>query len=114
MAETVYVRGKRADVRRALREIPNIVAGTEADPSGLVQAMMVRAGLAVLGRIKKAFVDKARGGADECGLSWPPLARSTVAYGRRHPGVLWPGSCRGSLHARPRVIHERPGPGSGP
>lgn len=45
-------------------------------------AMMTRVGLAVLGRIKRAFVVKARGGTDEAGDSWQPLSPKTIAYSK--------------------------------
>ena len=44
------------------------------------QLMMVRCGLVALGRIRKAFVAKARGGVDEAGDRWQPLSRRTIAY----------------------------------
>ncbi len=95
MGETVYVRGRKADVLRSVRLVSQVASGQASDVTGgMAQALLTRAGMALLGRIRKAFVDKARGGADEAGLSWPPLARSTIAYSRRHPGVLWPGSKR--------------------
>ncbi len=43
--------------------------------------------MTALGNIREAFVVKSKGGADAAGQKWPPLARSTVAYSRRHPGV---------------------------
>jgi hypothetical protein len=81
--QTVYVRASRADVRQALRQLPTLArsGGPIAD------AMMTRCGMALLGRIKTAFVAKARGGTDEAGDSWKPLSPKTIAYSRRHPGV---------------------------
>ena len=82
MAENViYVRGSRAEARRV------IVAALNQRGSESAKVMMVRMGLAALANIKRAFVVKARGGTDDCGLSWPPLKKSTIAYSRRHPGV---------------------------
>lgn len=43
---------------------------------------MTRCGLAVLARIKQAFIVKARGGTDEAGDSWPPLSPKTIAYSK--------------------------------
>lgn len=45
-------------------------------------AMMVRCGLAALGRIRAAFVVKSRGGTDEAGDRWAPLSPMTIAYRR--------------------------------
>lgn len=56
----------------------------EASGGGAIaRRMMERVGLAVLGRIKAAFVTKARGGADDAGDRWSPLSPKTVAYSRR-------------------------------
>jgi hypothetical protein len=49
--------------------------------------MQVRLGMTALSLIKQAFVVKSKGGTDDCGLSWPPLKKTTIAYSRRHPGV---------------------------
>ena len=40
--------------------------------------------MTALGFIKQAFITQARGETDEAGDSWKPLAKSTVAYSRRH------------------------------
>ncbi len=84
MAETViYVRASREAIRRAILRIPQ-----EARAGGtLADSMMTRCGLALLGRIKQAFIVKARGGTDEAGDKWVPLSPYTIAYKRRHPGV---------------------------
>lgn len=88
MAETVvYVRGDRQTVREAIAAIPKIAAGEVSEAQSAKNALLVRVGLVTLGRIRRAFVIKARGGTDETGLSWPPLSPKTIAYSRRHPGV---------------------------
>jgi hypothetical protein len=89
--KVIHVRASREQIIAILRRIPAIAIGGE---TGLAQILMVRMGLVLLGRIKTAFIQKARGGADDSGLRWPPLKKSTVAYSRRHPGVLWPGKKR--------------------
>lgn len=71
----VHLRATRTDLRRALEALPK-----EARVSVPV---LMRVGLAALGRIKRAFVVKARGGTDEAGGSWQPLSPKTVAYSRR-------------------------------
>ncbi len=74
----VYTTAPRAAVRTALMHIPQeVTRGAGSD------AVVARVGLAALGRIKQAFVARARGGADESGLRWPPLSPKTIAYGRR-------------------------------
>lgn len=71
---TIYVRTTRAKLKQTLALIPSVVTagGATAD------AMMTRCGLTALGRIKAAFVVKARGGTDEAGDRWQPLAPSTI------------------------------------
>lgn len=88
------MRAKRGEVARIIRQIPRAAAGDLPLARDLAQALLVRIGFALLGRIRAAFVAKSRGETDDCGLKWASLARSTVAYSRRHPGVLWPGKKR--------------------
>lgn len=91
---TVYLRTTKAAVLDAIRSLPAACSGHVSETTNAAQALLTRIGLTALGHIREAFVAKARGGTDDCGLAWPKLAKSTVAYGRRHPGVLWPGSKR--------------------
>lgn len=82
----VIVRASRPQVLRAIRYLP-IVAAHGASARSAAYALMTRMGIACLGRIRKAFLDKARGGSDETGLRWKPLSPKTIAYSRRHPRV---------------------------
>ena len=68
----------QADLRRALASVPGVARarGPVAD------AMMTRCGLAILGRIKQAFITKSRGGTDEAGDSWKLLSPRTIAYSK--------------------------------
>lgn len=84
--QTIHVRATRAEVIRALRQVPRLVSG-RGGASPLVKALQVRIGLAALSKIKQAFVVKACGGTDEAGERWRPLVPATIAYSRRHPGV---------------------------
>lgn len=83
---TVHTRATRAQLREALRKIPQAMLGAHG-AKNIADAMMVRCGLAALGRIKAAFVVKSRDGTDEAGERWQPLSPKTVAYSRRHPGL---------------------------
>lgn len=76
---TVHVRADRAAIRDALARIPEEMRGS----GQASQAMLLRCGMVLLGRIKRAFVVKARGGTDEAGDRWAPLSPKTIAYGRR-------------------------------
>lgn len=73
-----HVRASRAAARQALAALPRraLAGGQVAD------AMMARCGMAALGRIKQAFVVKARGGTDEAGDQWKPLSPRTIAYSK--------------------------------
>ena len=73
---TIYVRASRAAVRQAISRIPNVARSGGA----VANAMMTRLGLTALGHIKKAFIDKSRGGTDEAGERWAPLSPTTIAY----------------------------------
>jgi hypothetical protein len=83
----IHVRASRAQVVRILNRLPGLIAGSPGAAGGFVRALQVRIGLAVLQRVKDAFVVKARGGTDEAGEKWKKLSPHTVAYGRRHPGI---------------------------
>lgn len=75
---TVTVRSTRTAIRNALSSIPNIARSGGA----VAHAMMVRVGLATLGRIRRAFIVKSRGGTDDAGDSWKPLSPKTIAYSK--------------------------------
>ncbi len=79
MAETINTAATRTSIRRVLESLPE-VATTEA---GLASTLMERAGRALLARIRRAFVVKSKGGTDEAGDRWEPLAPSTIAARRR-------------------------------
>lgn len=70
---TVYVRMPRSRVHSIIRSIP-----AAARQGGPADDILKRAGDAFLSRVHRAFLIKSRGGTDECGDRWKPLARSTV------------------------------------
>jgi hypothetical protein len=75
---TIHVLATRDAVREAIARIPQ-----EALAGGaLANGMMARAGLALLGRVKRAYIAKARGGTDEAGGRWVPLKPATIARRR--------------------------------
>lgn len=83
MAEhVIYIRATRSDIRRAIAKIPQAAMGAHGAKAA-ADALMTRCGLVALGRIKRAFITKSRGGTDEAGERWEPLAPSTIAR-RRH------------------------------
>lgn len=87
MADTIHIRMTRRELRARLAQLPGILAGTQADPNGLDQVVPQAVGVEALSILREAFIAKSRGGADEAGLSWLPLSKKYVAYGRRHPGL---------------------------
>lgn len=83
---TTHTKATRYSLRQAIAKVPAAARAGGATAN----AMMIRCGMALLGRIKQAFIVKARGGTDDCGESWKPLSPKTIAYSRRHPGVPKP------------------------
>lgn len=79
---TVMVRKTRAEVKRILQKLPDIIGGKAPDPSGIATALLTRVGMEALSRIKQAFIVKARGGTDDAGDRWQPLSPKTIAYSK--------------------------------
>jgi hypothetical protein len=78
----VHYRGTRAGLKRILQSIPAIVAGSQADPGGVVQAIQLRCGVALLSQIQQDFITKSRGGTGRDGVTWKPLRPETIAQRR--------------------------------
>lgn len=98
----LYTRLRRAELIDQLSRLPRILTGKESDRSGLARGFSLRLAVAFLQKVKLAFIVKARGGRDECGISWPPLTREYLAYGRgpkstRTAGKLAPGGKDGFM-----------------
>lgn len=85
-AVRVTFRGTREQLTALLRQVPATLAGRLPDPTGTVQGLQLRVGMTALSLIRQAFVVKSRGGTDEAGLKWAPLAPSTIARRRLGPG----------------------------
>lgn len=75
---SVRTKSSKRKVKALIRSLPKNLRGAKT--------LWVRIGLTALKLIHEAFLVKAKGGTDAAGLSWPPLAPSTIAYKRRHPG----------------------------
>lgn len=80
--EIQYRGGGRDDVARMLRHLLSSLAGTGVDPWGVTTGLQLRCANVLLSKIQQAFLVKARGGMDECGIKWPPLKRETIAQRR--------------------------------
>lgn len=100
MADPLVFRGSPADLRARLREAVAALAGRAPDPSGEVAVLLRALGVQALSLVKQAYVEKARGGTAEDGITWDKLSRRYVAYGRTHPGL---NSKRGKAAAKGRA-----------
>lgn len=79
MSEAViYLRASRAVIREIVRTLPRETVGG----STTAGSIMARCGTVLLGRIRRAFIVKARGGTDEAGDRWAPLKPQTIAYSK--------------------------------
>lgn len=79
---TITARLTRGQAAALIRQLPQILAGKLPDPTGEVRNLSLVAGVTALSLIKSAYVVKARGGTDEAGEKWEPLAPSTLARRR--------------------------------
>lgn len=75
----VRVRGKKADVIKALKRIPRILSGKEKDSDRLNYVHHAVYARALLEKIHEAFLIKSAGGTDELGTKWKPLKPETIA-----------------------------------
>lgn len=82
-------RGRRSDLIAFLTRLPMMLAGKSPDTTrGGVRAILIRVGMVALSIIRDAFEVKAQGGTDDAGLKWRPLKPESIAYGRRHHGLV--------------------------
>lgn len=99
---TIRVKASRAKLRAMLAQLPAILSGRQPDPTGLVKQLHLRVGVMALSLVSMAFAEKSRGGTDEAGISWPALKPETIAYKRRHPGLV-----RGKPGGRPLLTADQ-------
>lgn len=83
---TIRFQGTREEVRRRSLQLAAILSGRAADQHEIAKGFLLSLGFAALSDIKDAYVTKARGGTDEMGIRWPPLAPATIANRRLGPG----------------------------
>ena len=79
---TIRFIGTRQDVSRIARTLGGILSGREPDQHGIGQGFRSALGFGALTDVKEAYITKARGGTDEMGIKWPPLAPATIANRR--------------------------------
>lgn len=85
MAVTKF-RGTRADLSRLIRSMVTELAGKGDDPYTVVRPILIRGALALLSKVQGAFIQKARGGTGDDGITWKPLTRGTIAQRRTTAG----------------------------
>lgn len=74
--------GNRRQVKLAILQLISRLTGdSQTDPNA--RSVFYAIGFQALSDISDAFVVKARGGTAEDGISWPPLSKKYLAYGRR-------------------------------
>jgi hypothetical protein len=79
----IYTRMRSDQIRSIASLFPALLAGRVEDRFGIARGFRLRLAVAFLSKVKQAFIVKSRGGTDEAGMSWQPLTREYLAYGRR-------------------------------
>jgi phage gpG-like protein len=82
----IHVRTSREAIRQQVIALAGMISGRVPDAGNVSLQFKLRIAVAFFSKVKEAFVEKARGGRDEAGISWQPLSVRYLAYGRR--GVL--------------------------
>jgi len=86
MPEEIVFRGSRAQLRRALERLPQVLAGEAPDAHGIARGLQLRLGVALLSQVQQAFIVKSRGGRGSDGVKWAPLSPRTLTARRTGPG----------------------------
>lgn len=103
----IHTRASRASVIAAVHTIPQEVCGS----SPTAVTTLTNIGITTLEHIRKAFIVKSRGGTDEAGDRWEPLAPSTIAARRSKNKTKKPKSkptvsLKGTAGSAERRIHS--------
>lgn len=88
-----------AEVQAIVLRLPGLLAGQEADPTGLVNGLYLQLGETALELIHDAYLIKCFGGTDAAGIQWAPITERYNAYGREHVGLA-----RKKIGDRPRGL----------
>lgn len=100
---TIFAKTKQRDeIEQLIRALPAILSGRAPDQFGIAHGFKLRMAVMFFSNVKEAFIIKARGGTDVAGISWPPLTKKYLAYGRgpkssRTAGGLSPGGKDGFM-----------------
>jgi hypothetical protein len=76
------LKASQAEIRQALSNLPDIIAGTVPDVAGVGRSLRLRVANVLLSKIQQAFVVKARGGRGADNVEWKPLLPATIAQRR--------------------------------
>lgn len=82
MSEYLTFQGTRAEAEQLIRQIPAMLTGDMADTYGIARRIQLRAGVALLSEVQRAFIQKSRGRRGSDGITWPPLKPETIARRR--------------------------------
>lgn len=75
--------GDKAKLLWAIRNLPGILSGRVADPTGVVQQLQLRMATQLLSKIQQAFLAKSQGEMGEDGIQWQPLSPVTIERRRQ-------------------------------
>lgn len=91
--------GTKAELLARLRQLPGTLAGN--DSTGMVEGIGLRMGGVLLSKIQEAYETASEGGTNELGVSWEPLAASTLALRNKVTGAKALAKLRATLTALP-------------
>jgi hypothetical protein len=84
MVDQVTIRrGGKSYAKHLVRLYVRSLTGRTADLGGHAKGVFYAVGITALTDIQDAYLIKARGGTDACGIKWPPLSKAYLAYQRR-------------------------------
>ena len=83
MAEVVYFRGARSELRHVLLQFVRSLGGRSAEYREFARGVFLAIGFQAVGDVQADFARKARGETGEDGVRWPRLSPKTLAYSRR-------------------------------
>ena len=83
--------GTREQLNEKIRLFAAILSGDAPDDHNIARGFLSAIGFSFLANVREAYITKARGGTDEMGITWPPLAPSTIANRKVGPRDLKPG-----------------------
>ncbi len=74
--------GTRHELIDKLRTIPKVLSGQLPDPGGVVEGLLLRIGMVLLGKIQEAYITASEGRVNKLGIQWKPLSIVTLLLRR--------------------------------